>query len=174
MTSIEQIEKSTKAFADAHETLTAIVTDLNTKIEALQRAALPAIKSAVAKAAEKQDQLKFQIERAPECFIKPRTVIFHGIKVGMTKGKGGIDWADEDRVIELIKKHFPDQKDALITTTEKPKVAGLNELSVADLKRIGCYAEDTGDVVVIKPTDGSVAKIVKALLKGATDETEAA
>ena len=45
---------------------------------------------------------------------------------------------------------------------------------IADLKRIGCTIEETGDVVVIKPTDSDVDKIVSALLADATAETEAA
>jgi hypothetical protein len=39
------------------------------------------------------------------------------------------------------------------------------------LKKLGCTVRDTGDEVVIKPVDGDVDKIVRALLKDATEET---
>jgi len=43
--------------------------------------------------------------------------------------------------------------------------AALANISVADLKRIGCTITDDIDAVLIKPTDSEVDKLVMALLK---------
>lgn len=161
-----EIQQATRQFADERAKLVEIVSALNEKVEALRREALPMIKRAVARTAERQGELKAMLEAAPGLFVKPRTVIFHGVKVGFQKGKGGVDWDEDEKVVALIEKHFPRaQAELLIKTTKKPIVKALEDLDVSDLKRIGCRVLDTGDEAVIRPVDGEVDKIVKALLE---------
>lgn len=173
MTQLTDIEPSAKAFSEARAKVAEIVTQLNDGIEALKRDHMPALKRAITKAAEKHDQLKQIIEANPALFTKPRTVIYHGVKIGLQKGKGGISFDDADQVVRLIKKQFPDQADVLVTTIEKPAKDALGQLTVAELKKIGCTVVDAGDAVVIKPTDSEVDKLVDTLLKGATEEQAA-
>jgi hypothetical protein len=172
MTSLNDITSLTRLYADARGALANEVVKLNAEIEILKRERLPEIKRLVGRAAEREDVLKRAIEGSPELFVQPRTIIAHGIRVGLRKGSGSVEWDDVDKVCELIEKHFPAQKDLLIKTTKKPVKKALLELSVAELKKIGCTAEETGDVVVIKPTDGQVEKLISALLKDAAEDTE--
>ena len=168
-----EIETLTKSFADARSELSEVVGALNEEIERAQRKRLAMIKTLVGRCAEKQEALKAAIAAEPDLFVKPRTYIFHGVKVGLTKGKGGIEWEDDEQLVRLIEKKFKGQEDLLamlIKTTKKPLAKGLEQLDVGDLKQLGCTVEGTGDVVVIKPVDSAVDKIVKALLKDATDE----
>ena len=170
---LDQIESITKTYADSHGELAEKVQSLTDQIEALKRRHLPAIKRAVERAAEHKAALAAAVASTPALFAKPRTVIFHGIKVGLQKGKGGITFADADRVVQLIHKHYPeDEAGALLHVTEKPDKDALGKLPVAELKKLGCEIEDAGDAVVIKPAAGEVDKIVNALLKGATDEAQ--
>ena len=170
---LADIEARARKFAEAREKLCGIVMDLNQGMEALKRQAMPQLKQAIARAAEHHDQLKALIEAAPELFVKPRTVVFHGIKLGYLKGKGGITWDDADAVVAAIQKQLPEQAEQLIRWTGKPLKEAINQLDVASLKKIGCRVVDTGDEVVIKPVDGVVDKMVDALMKGATAEVEA-
>lgn len=82
MASLTQIEARAKLYADARERLSGIVAGLNAGIEALKRAAIPDIKRAIASAATHHDHLRTMIEDAPDLFVKPRSVVFHGIKLG--------------------------------------------------------------------------------------------
>jgi hypothetical protein len=174
-TSLATIEQAAKAYAEKRDTLCSMVTLLNQQIETLKKHALRDIKRAVNQAAEKKSDLSNLVDSARHLFIKPRTVVFHGIKVGLRKGSGGIDWQDDARVVELIKKHFPKaQAELLIKTTEKPIAKALQDLDIADLKKIGCTIDDTGDLIVIAPVDSNVDKLVEALLKDATEEAEQA
>jgi exonuclease VII small subunit len=175
MTKLTEIEPRAKAFAEARAKVAEIVTQLNDGIEALKRDHMPALKRAITRAAEQHDKLKQIIEANPALFVKPRTVIYHGVKIGMKQGAGGISFEDADQVVRLVKKHFPDQADVLIITTEKPSKDALRQLTVAELKKVACNSVEAGDQVVIKPTDSEVDKLVDTLLKGATkDEAEAA
>lgn len=166
---LAEIEKYTKDYADARQALADQVTKLEAAVDRYKRRKLPVIKRLVAKTAEREAALKAMVENAPGLFVRPRTVIFHGIKVGFQKGKGSIDWDDNERVAQLIKKHLPEQYDTLVRTTHKPVNAALKNLSVAELKKIGCIVEETEDQVVIKAVDSDVDKVVAALLKNATE-----
>lgn len=171
-TTLADIERRARTYADARDRVCAIVTALDEAIGALKRTELPRLRRAIAAAAEQHDALKALIETAPELFTKPRTVVLHGLRLGWVKGRGGIEWDDADAVVAAIQRHLPDQAEALIRWTAKPLKEAINQLGVADLKRIGCRVVDTGEQVVIKPVDSAVDKMVDALLKDATAEME--
>lgn len=170
MTPIEEIQSAAKKYAESREALTEIVAVVNQQLQLVYAEHMKDIRKAVGAVAERGAPLRALIEAHPELFEKPRTQVFHGIKVGFRKGTGGFDWEDESRVVALIKKHFPELADVLILVTEKPSKEGLETIDVSDLKRIGVTVENTGDVVVIKPTDSNVDKTVKALLKNSPEE----
>lgn len=170
MATLAEIERSAKHYAEAREHLAGIVATMNEGIETIKRDHMKRLKKAVNEAAERHDALKALIETAPGCFIKPRSVIFHGIKLGFQKGKGKIEWDDADQVVRLIKKHYPEQADVLIATSERPAKEALANLTAAELKKLGISVTDGGDAVFIKPADSAVDKMVDALLKDATAE----
>lgn len=174
MTQLSEIEAHAKIHALAREKLACLVGALNEGIQAIKRGHMVRIKAAVNHAAESHDALRALIEEAPELFIKPRSVVFHGIKLGYQKGKGKIEWDNADRVVALIRKHFPEQASMLIVTTEKPAKEALNNLTASELKKIGISVVEGDDAVFIKPTDSAVDKMVDALLKDATAEAGAA
>lgn len=174
MSTIAVIEAKTKAFADARAELADLVAELHAEIEAAKRRRLKRIRELVARAHERRAALQAAIEDAgPEAFAKPRTLVLHGIKVGYQKGKGMLEWESEDQVLKLLHKHFPDQVELLIRTTERPNKDALAQLPAADLKRLGITVSEAGDQVVIRPVDGEVDKLVDALLKDAEEEAVA-
>lgn len=170
--SLAQIEAETKRFADAHTEVSDIVSDLESQIQAVKRTFMTRLRNAVGRAAERQHSLFGLIESAPGLFVKPRTYIFHGIKVGMAKQKGKIEITDPDKTVDLIEKHFPEQAEVLIDTTKVPVKKAIEGLTVDQLKKIGCQVTDPDDAVVIKPTDGEIEKAVQALLKDATEDLD--
>lgn len=170
MASLGEIEKLTKEFADGREELSDRVRALEEEIQDVKKRHLAGIKRSVARVAERQHGLHAALECSKALFVKPRTMILHGIKIGFMKAKEKITWGDDAQIVKLIRKHLPDQADILIKTTEKPVRNALQGLTAADLKRIGAVVGDTGDAVVIKSTDSEIDEFVEALLK---DEEEA-
>lgn len=169
---LTDIEQLTKRYADARADVARLVHALEDEARKARQRYLAPIKAAVAAAHDAQGALKGALEQAPGLFVKPRTVTLHGIRVGYMKGKGGLEWDDDDQVVRLIDKHYPDRADVLVKTTRKPVRKALEQLTAAELKRVGVRVEETGDVVFVKPQDADVDKLVDALLK--TDEDEAA
>lgn len=172
MPTMNDIQARARAYADARDKLAELVAALNDGLEQLKRDSLPGIRRAIQRASERQAELKALIEDAPDLFVKPRTVVMHGVRVGFEKGKGRIEFEDADRVVKLIKKHLSGQADVLIATKETPVKKALAQLSVKELKAIGCTVDEAGDVVVIRPVDTDVDKLVTALMKGATEDAE--
>lgn len=167
--SLAQIETLTRRYADARDMLANHVATLNDKIEAIKREAMPDIKRSVARAAEREAELRATIEASPELFIKPRTFIFHGIKVGFQKEKGRIEIPDPDDTIARIKRLFGQAAAHYIRIKESPDKEAIADLPVSQAKQIGCRIVDATDAVVIKPADTDVDRIVTALLDNTTD-----
>lgn len=165
---LNEIERLTKEYADSYDSLAETVTDLNRDIETLKRARLAAIRRQVRAAAERKARLVEAVKLAPDLFVKPRTYVFHGVKVGLQKEKGTVVWESEEDVLRLIKKHFPDRLE-LIKVTEKPSKQALNNLTVAELRKLGVESVEAHDSVVVAPADSNVDKIVAALCKDAEE-----
>jgi len=167
---LSQIESAAYKYSRARADLAELMQILQDQIAAIRRTHLSGIKSAVGKASKQHAELKALLDAHPESFEKPKSQVFHNIKVGYRKGSGGISFADPDQVVELIDKHLADLADTLVKTVRTPIKKALENLDVAQLKKIGCTVEGTADVAFIKPVDGEVEKAVNALLKDATDE----
>lgn len=172
MPTMTEIEARTRAYSEARTRLADIVSELQAGLDAFKRENLPRVKRAIARAAEMEAALRALIEETPDLFVKPKTVVLHGVRVGYEKGKGAIEFEDGDQVVRLIEKRLPDLAEQLVKTTKKPLKTGLAQLTVQQLKSIGCTVEEAGDQVVVRAVDRDVDKLVTALLKGAAEETQ--
>jgi len=171
---IAQIDALASDYAKAREVLAERVQHFESEVQAVRNRLLPGIKSAAAGAANTQSFLSAGIICQPELFTKPRTMTLHGIKLGFAKGKGKITWADDDKVVAAIRRHFAqDSADTLIRTVEEPVKDALAQLPAVELRKLGVQVEEAGDHVYIKASDSEVDKLVAAILKeGAVDEVE--
>lgn len=169
---LSEIETLTRQYADARKVVADRVEALNDEVASAYKRKMPGIKLALETAQLMKDALADGLKEAKEEFSTRRTATFHSIKVGYRKGKGNIDYADEEQVVRLIEKHFPDQAEVLVVVTKSLNKAALNELSAEELKKIGCSVEGVGDCIVIKATDSDADKLVKRLLKEGADRVE--
>lgn len=173
---MQQIETLTATYATERDALAALVTEMNDAIEKVKRARLAAIKQAVQKARQAQADLKAAIEDGKSLFDKPRTRVLHGVKVGIIKQRGTVEFDDEAKVIARIRAKLPrDQAELLIRVRESVHKPAVYDLAVSDLKRLGIRISADCDAVVIKSVDSEVDKLVSALLaEAAQDVMEAA
>ncbi len=161
---LSEIEKLAKEFSDARKALRDRVDVLDEGMTALKKRYLPGIRKAVEDAKEKQASLSDAIADSPDLFVKPRTMTLFGIRFGIEKQKGKLEWDDKGIVVKLIKKLFPDSWETYVKVKEEPMKKTLATLPSADLKKLGIQVTETGDAVCIKPTDSEVDKLVDALL----------
>lgn len=164
MNTLTDIEALTRQYAEARSALAERVQELEDEVTWIRQQRLPAIRRALAAAQERRDRLVAAIAAAPNLFERPRSVIFHGIRVGYQKGRGQITWEDDAKVCALIRKHFPDQSDSLIKIVERPLKTALAQLSTADLRRIGVQVIESGDEIIIRPVDGDLDRLIERML----------
>jgi len=173
MSDLLELDKQTRRFADAQDGLASLIRDLNDTIEIVKRQHFVEIKKAFSAAAQRKSELGAAIKDAPDLFEERKTMILHGIKIGIVKSKGKIEIDDEDRTVALIEKHFPALVESLIKVTKKPIKKELNDLPAADLRKIGVTVEEAGDVVVIKSAASEIDKLINALFKEMGNDAEA-
>src|SRR4051794_29158595 len=100
--SLSDIETSARKLREARDQVAEIVAALDREITALQADAARRIKSAVNKTADRHAELTNLIDTNRHLFEKPRTHTFHGVTCGISKGKGSIEFDDEEQVIKNI------------------------------------------------------------------------
>lgn len=170
---MEQIETLCADFATRRDSLHQRLTILEGELQTVKRRHLKELKRCTALAAASESTLRAAIEQGPDLFDKPKTQIFHGIKVGYRKGSGALDWEDDEELVRKIEKLFGDHAEDYLIVKKKPSAESLETCDAATLKRLGVCVSDDGEQVVIKPVETAVEKLVKALLKDAREEAEA-
>ncbi len=172
-TALHEIDALAKKYASERAIVAHRVDVLEKRREELNNSLLPGIKTAYVAASGAQAALIGAIQRNADLFVKPRTITLHGIKVGFQKGKGSIDWIDDEKLAEKIRDMLPEQFAVLVKTSNKPIKKALQSLDVKTLRKLGCTVEETGDYVFVKAADSDVDKLIARVLKeGAVEEAE--
>lgn len=169
---IDDVIAAARVLSDARAELGTVVTELNQGIEQLKADAMPQLRPCIDAATDAWKRLQALIEGNPGLFVKPRKVSFHGIKFGLEKGKGKLVIKDPAKTIKLIKARLPNLAGVLIATEEKPAAKAIAALTAGELKSIAVEITGADDFVVIRPEDGAIDGLVKALVKAGIEDDE--
>jgi hypothetical protein len=169
---MEPVEVATKTYAEARDHLVGLVKACNDEQKAIAELYVKDIKLAVRSCVDKLAKLRETISTYKHLFVRPKTACIHGYKVGFKKAPGAVEYDNEEQVVKLIKKHFPDRTIELIITKEVPSKDAIQRLSVADLAKIGCSLVNTAEKVVVSSLVKDSEKLVAALLKEHSSDTE--
>lgn len=161
---IDRIEQLCAQFAAQRKVLAAKMAKLDQELSRVKRRYVAEIKHHAAIVASTEADLTAAIEAAPEFFEKPKTKIFHGIKVGFRKGQGRLQWEDDAQLLARLKKRFGDDASDYIITTEKPSRDALKCVEDAVLGKLGIEIVDADEQVVVKPVETEIEKLVKAIM----------
>jgi hypothetical protein len=161
---LTEIERLTREYAEARSALAATATQCATEMAAIKTSYLAQLREQSAIVLVKHKELSSLISKSKKQFVSPRSAVFHGIKVGIQKLIGSLKFDDEAKTVELIRKHLPSLFDTLVTTKYTLNKDAIGTLKADELKKIGGSVTDSSDRVVIKPVQGDIEKIVKALL----------
>lgn len=173
MTTMQEIDRLAQDYAAAREALAGTKMALDEEAAAIKRKYIGRIRKLVETGKERGAALSAAIAASPELFIKPRTVILHGVRLGIMKQRGEIGWDDEQKVIKRIREQLPaDQAELLIRVKESVAKAAVYDLTAADLKRLGIRVEGASDVVTIKDAAGDLDKWLDAMLAEEPEEVE--
>lgn len=161
-----EIERAAMAYSATHKELAQLATEMDAVIQAAMQTGLPRLRRLVTKAHREKNAVEMLVDAGRPLFAKKRTQEFHGIKVGLQKGRGGLSIPNEDRTCILIEKHFPSLYDELVRQHVEPDKTALAAQGAGLLRKVGCEIINAGDIVVVKPKDGRASKLAKTLLQG--------
>ena len=172
---MDQIERLAMAYATKRDALREKVDEAQAELDAVKRKHRVVLRRRVDAAVNAKAELQAAVESSAPLFVKPRTRLLSGIKVGWRKRPGRIEIEDEAVTIEAIRRKLgEDAAERLIQVRERLNRRGLRDLPARELMRIGAVAvEDTDEPVVI-PADSEIDKLVDALMDGAEQAAEPA
>ncbi len=165
----EAIERAAEKYAQRCTALAETMAALEEDVTAAKKQHLPQVRRRAEATAEAKDALRTEIACASELFESPKSRVLHGVKVGMRKQLGILDFDSEAAVVKRIEQNLPEDLDRLTRVRTNLNKTALAQLSGADLKRLGVTVLGDGEEIVIRLVAGDVEKIVNALLVEAKD-----
>lgn len=179
MTNLAEVHKRASVLSQSRDNLSGLFATLEAGIDIVKKGSLPEIQKLARQISKQHTELQQIISANPGLFEKPRTIVVDGLKVGMQKKPGKLEWDSDAALITRIKKAVeadaltPEQQDLLINTTEKPVAKALEKLDGKLLKRLGVTITSDTDEVLIKSVDSDVEKAVNAVIRDATKDANA-
>lgn len=164
MSTMNDIESLAKQLADARAELGDRLKRIKEDQEAVMRRYLQGVKNSVERVRTAHQALKEAVEGAPELFVKPKTRVLHGLRVGWMKQRGKLLWDKAENVIAALRKLLGAEAEQYIDTKETPSKERLENLPAAQLRRIGVTVTDATDSVVVKAAGGDIEKLIDALV----------
>ncbi|WOI47004.1 hypothetical protein [Acidovorax sp. BLS4] len=177
--SLQEIQKRASALSEHRDRLSALFLTLQSNLDTVKNGSLADIKRVARQVAKEHNELVDHIKAHPELFEKPRTYVVDGIKFGMLLSNGSLQWDDDEKVCDRIRRLVDageitaEQADLLIKTTEKPVASALAQLDAKVLKRLGVSVEGAGDQPLIKSVDSTIEKAVTSVINAAIKEANA-
>jgi hypothetical protein len=170
-TTLDDIIGRAHDLSAARNRLGQMVQALNAALEALKANELPSIREQIDIATAAWQGLEAEIRANPHLFAKPRTQAAHGITFGIQRDKPSLLIPDPERTVKLLRRYLPDtQAVAVIKVVETPVKKAIEQLPADMLKRVGVEIKAGVDRVVIRPAEGQVDKLVRALISAQADE----
>jgi hypothetical protein len=158
-TTIKDIQKLCEQYDNACAALHDDLAKFKEELATLKAKHLPGISKLAKVVANTQAELYTAIEGAPELWESPRTVVLHGIKVGMNANPGKLEFADAKSVVMMLREHLKGKAKNYIRITEAPDKEALKTLPGEVLERLGCQIVGAGDTVVLTRTKGDVEEM---------------
>lgn len=164
MTTISEFEELAKTHSANRVALGSAISKGHKGINDAFARHVPRVQAATDAAAESRAALERAVENNPDLFVKPKTMVLHGIKFGFAKNKGSLEFTDEEKVIGRIERLLPKLAKNLIKTTRKIVKKQVAKLTVQDAKKIGVRIVNPEDEVVVSIPNDSLSKLALAFL----------
>ena len=153
--------------------LAAVVAEYDREVAALRRRYSHKVRRLHERACTAEAALRVGIDTSRHLFDDPKTVVSHGVRFGLRKGRGGLDWDDDAVVVARLRKALGEGASTYIKTVETPIKTSLQSLPAVTLKAIGVRILGSSDAPFIALVDGDVTTTVNGLLKEAASTEEA-
>lgn len=175
----ETLDRAALRYRQARDRMAAVIVGYQAAVSEATAPHLPPLREALTALNAAEVILRDAVEASPPTlWQRVRTRLIHGIKLGWQKSRGKVEWDDEQKVIERIRRLLPAAQAELLIRPGKESVhrPGVYDLTAADLRRLGIRITDDCDSVVIRDQQGDINRLVDSMLTeiAATTEERAA
>jgi len=146
---------------------------LEAEVDTLRQAAIHDLRRAVTDVAQVRSELSIAIADAPEEWVKPRTRIYHAIRVGLRARPEKLVIADKTLTMQLIHERLPEAMEVvLIRVKPEPVMSAIKELDRETLTSIGIHVTPPTDEVVISDALTELEALLNTLLGDALSDDD--
>lgn len=160
----KDLEQLCRNYSQAHSVLARKISDVHEEIGKVKRRHLYRIKASASMAARLKSELLEYVGDHLDEFEKPRSRTFHGVKVGLQKGRGKVVCANKNFTIRAIERRHPELVDVLLKTTRTPLLRGLQQLEARQLAALGVEIVQTGSKIIVRHVDSEIEKMIDAYM----------
>lgn len=162
---LTELETAAKEFSAASKILRNIKEELDTEIDAVKAKYSTAFAEASKNAGEAYQMLLTLVESSEELFLDKKSMSINNVKFGYRKKAGTIDIDNETFTIDKLRELFPKDVDKYLSTKISISKKALNNLTAAELKKVGVNVIQDSSEAFVKLTDDEVQKLIDALVK---------
>jgi hypothetical protein len=161
---LEQLSSTAERLAGKRRELVAAAAEMDLEVLAVRKKHMPALRRLATEVKEMMAKLESAVSSAVALFEKPKSRTVAEIQFGFKKGRGKIEFDDEEKVIARIRKHLPDQVDVLIQTKEAVVKDALGNLDGDMLRKLGVSITEAGNRPFVKPKDADTDQLIALAL----------
>lgn len=162
---LTELETAAKEFSSASKILRNIKEELDTEIDAVKAKYSTAFAEASKNAGEAYQMLLTLVESSEELFLDKKSMSINNVKFGYRKKAGTINIDNETFTIDRLRELFPKDADKYLSTKISISKKALNNLTAAELKKVGVNVIQDSSEAFVKLTDDEVQKLIDALVK---------
>lgn len=162
---LTELETAAKEFSAASKILRNIKEELDTEIDAVKAKYSTAFAEASKNAGEAYQMLLTLVESSEELFSDKKSMSINNVKFGYRKKAGTINIDNETFTIDRLRELFPKDADKYLSTKISISKKALNNLTAAELKKVGVNVIQDSSEAFVKLTDDEVQKLIDALVK---------
>ena len=162
---LTELETAAKEFSAASKILRNIKEELDTEIDAVKAKYSASFAEASKNAGEAYQMLLTLVESSEELFLDKKSMSINNVKFGYRKKAGTINIDNETFTIDRLRELFPKDADKYLSTKISISKKALNNLTAAELKKVGVNVIQDSSEAFVKLTDDEVQKLIDALVK---------
>jgi hypothetical protein len=160
------MERKAGELADHRAALARHLAEANEDLRELMGRWSERLKKAADHVGDSERELIGYVEMAPYLFKRPQSIEVDGVRFGLRKGKGRIEYADEAKLIQRIEKQLTrGQRGPVLKITKKVRKGPLAQLSAEILKRLGVNVTAAGTEAFVSYPKSKLDKAVDWWLK---------
>lgn len=160
---LADIELACEDYAASVGDVHRVIATMEREIAQVRERYLPELRGAVGVTDAEEDKLAGLLRRGKALFDRPKSRVFHGVRVGWRKGQDTVEMPADADLVPVIEIELPELAEALIDREPTVRKSAIKNLSDDELRRIGVRRVLGAEAVSIIVQDSDETRLAAAL-----------